>query len=235
MTDRILKVIARRANDLRDVVAHLTDADLARSDGEGWTIAAGLVHVALWDRRAQVLVEKWKGGVTPAESPADINVINDAAHYLIRLIPLRAAAEEALNAAEAVDRTLEDISDDLLQAILVARSPWVDRAATVSITYTRSSSPVGRSKKLSSPKAASNPFSAYTPNAKISAPGNRLTHASPRGVNADRKSSNTAHRMSHQVADPRNTPTTRTAAPLVAPGVCGGSRGRRRSRRMTVS
>ena len=54
---------------LRKVVDRLTDEQIARpAGGDGWTVGALLGHIAFWDQRAIVLMERWKaGGVgTPA-------------------------------------------------------------------------------------------------------------------------------------------------------------------------
>lgn len=113
---------------LRDQVARLTDQDLGRVGENGWTIAAGLAHVAFYDRRAQVLLEKWRHGAEPAASPADVDVINDALHYLATLIPPRDAANEAVAAAEAVDRGLEQLDDVLFAQVNTTQSPRPNRS-----------------------------------------------------------------------------------------------------------
>lgn len=114
---------------LQAVVRRLSDEDLRRPLGEGWTVAASLAHVAFWDRRAVVLVERFeKGGVRP--SPVDVDVINDAALAQARLIPPRLAADEAVTAAKALDERLEALSDDLLAANLANGGPLrLDRAS----------------------------------------------------------------------------------------------------------
>jgi len=113
---------------LERVIARLSDDDVRRPLGEGWTVATSLVHLAFWDRRADVLLGKWqKEGIRP--SPADTDVINDAVLIQSRLIPPHAAADEAVAAARAVDEKLEALSSEMLAAILEAGSPMrLDRA-----------------------------------------------------------------------------------------------------------
>jgi hypothetical protein len=129
--DRSFVDANRRARErLRATVSRLSDADLKRDVGDGWTIAAALAHVAFWDRRAQVLLEKWQRiGEEPMPSPADIDVINDAAQHLIGLIPPRAAANEAVAAADAVDSALETLNAELLARVVAKSATRVDRAS----------------------------------------------------------------------------------------------------------
>jgi hypothetical protein len=128
--DRSFVEVNRLARErLRATVSRLSDADLNQNVGDGWTIAAALAHVAFWDRRAQVLLEKWqKTGEVPLPSPADIDVINDAAQHLIGLIPPRAAATEAVAAADAVDSALETLNAELLDRVIANSATRVDRA-----------------------------------------------------------------------------------------------------------
>jgi uncharacterized damage-inducible protein DinB len=114
---------------LRQTVARLSDADLAVATPGGWTVADALAHLAFFDRRAFVLVAKWQRGEVAAPSAIDVDVINDAAYYLIRLLPPRAAAEEAVAAAEAIDRVLEEASDTVIARVLETQVPLPHRAA----------------------------------------------------------------------------------------------------------
>jgi uncharacterized damage-inducible protein DinB len=113
---------------LREVVARLSDDDLQRPLANGWTIATALAHLAFYDRRALVLVDRLpSNGFAP--SPTDIDTINDATGFLLRLIPSRLAAEEAVAAAADLDPRLEDLSTDYLEQNLRANRPLrLDRA-----------------------------------------------------------------------------------------------------------
>jgi hypothetical protein len=127
--DRSFITLNRAARErLESAVDRLSDDDLRRELSDGWTVAAALAHVAFWDRRALVLVERWAKGEAPRQSPIDVDVANDAAHYLIRLLQPRAAADEALAAAAAIDRALENLGDGMLAAVQAIDSPRVDRA-----------------------------------------------------------------------------------------------------------
>ena len=102
---------------LADVIARLSDEDLVRPLPEGeWTIVDALGHLAFYDRRSQVLLEKFlREGVSPA--PYDYQTINDALLPIFRRMPPRAVAEEALAAAEAADAAAARVSPELLAEI----------------------------------------------------------------------------------------------------------------------
>jgi len=62
---------------LRAFVTRATDADLAAPMPAGWTVAAVLAHLAFWDQRMVVLIERWEGagvGAVPRTvSDADVD------------------------------------------------------------------------------------------------------------------------------------------------------------------
>ena len=88
---------------LRRLVERLSDDDLMRELPDGWTISDALAHLAFYDRRAQILLERFtREGVFA--SPYDYDTINAALPHLTRRIPPREVAAEALAAAEAADR-----------------------------------------------------------------------------------------------------------------------------------
>jgi hypothetical protein len=103
----------RERERLAALVGRMSDADLTRSVGHGWTVAATLIHLAFWDLRAVRLIDQYeKSGVTP--SPADVDVVNDTVH----------APRLAVDAAERVDRRLETVPDRLLEAVVAADRPF---------------------------------------------------------------------------------------------------------------
>src|SRR5215213_942906 len=88
---------------LAALIVTLSEEDLTRplSSGE-WTVTDALGHLAFYDRRSQVLLEKFlREGVSPA--PYDYQTINDALLPMLRRMPPRLIAEEAQAAAEAAD------------------------------------------------------------------------------------------------------------------------------------
>ena len=106
----------RERERLFKLVNRITDKELRIPMWEGWTIAAGLAHLAFWDQRALVLMRKWKiSGV--ASSLIDDDVTNDAILPLCSAILPRVAAKLAVTAAEAIDRELENAGEDLISDI----------------------------------------------------------------------------------------------------------------------
>ena len=121
--DTIDRIDASRAR-LRRLVAAASEADLARplDDGSGWTVAATLAHLALWDQRAVVLLRRWeRDGIGPAHD--DFDAINDALLPQWLALPPRVAADLALQAAVAVDRAVSTLTAEQLAAIAAAGRP----------------------------------------------------------------------------------------------------------------
>jgi hypothetical protein len=111
---------------LRSLVARLTDQELGRPLPAGWTIASVLGHLAFWDQRILVLLDRWEhDGAAAVPLPldhADVDWINDAAKPLLLGLPPRRAAELAVAIADAVDRRIEKLSDDFLARNVAAGS-----------------------------------------------------------------------------------------------------------------
>jgi hypothetical protein len=111
---------------LRALVARLTDADLARPMPAGWTVASVLGHVAFWDQRILVLLDRWEQSpstVPRAINEADVDWVNDATKPLLLAMPPRRAAELTVAIAEAVDARVAALPDDLLARNEAAGSP----------------------------------------------------------------------------------------------------------------
>jgi hypothetical protein len=110
---------------LRALVGRLSDADLARPLPAGWTVAAVLGHLAFWDQRALLLLETWeqKGIAPPAHHEADTDWINDAGKPFLLAMPPRKLADLTVSIAEAVDRKVGGLSDDLVARNAAAGSP----------------------------------------------------------------------------------------------------------------
>jgi len=108
---------------LRDLIRQLQDHDLAHRLNAQWTVGSVLGHLAFWDYRAHILIQRWKK--TKVEpSPADVHVINDAMLPLLLAIPPRKAAETALEAAAAIDHEIEGLDENLISEIQTAAGPF---------------------------------------------------------------------------------------------------------------
>lgn len=106
----------RERKRLQLLVERITDEQLRLQMWEGWTIAAAFAHLAFWDQRSLILMQKWKKtGVTT--SPIDDDVTNDALLPLCLAIPPRGATSLAVTAAEAIDLELEKASDNMIADI----------------------------------------------------------------------------------------------------------------------
>lgn len=116
---------------MRRIVGSATDEDLGRIVGDGWTVAAALAHIAFWDRVTQV---RWK--VVLAGRSIDsmtfpdgaIDWTNEAASPQWNALPPRVAAEDALRAAEELDRQIASLPASAIEhAKAHARAGMFDR------------------------------------------------------------------------------------------------------------
>jgi uncharacterized damage-inducible protein DinB len=131
--DRTRRVQADNASRdrLRSLIERLSDAELAKPMPDGWTVAAVLAHMAFWDRRATVLVDRWtreRRGPEPYELNDDVGQINDGAKPQWLALQPRAAAQEVLAAAEAADRAMAAASPDLIEQMYAASTVNPSRA-----------------------------------------------------------------------------------------------------------
>ena len=110
---------------LTALVARLSDRDLARPLAAEWTVAAVLAHLAFWDQRALVLLERWEqtAAMPPHVNEADVDWINDAAKPMFLLLPPRRVADLAVAIAEAVDRKIEALPDEFVARNAAAGTP----------------------------------------------------------------------------------------------------------------
>jgi hypothetical protein len=114
---------------LRALVGRITDKELNLPYyKEGWTIAAGLAHLAFWDWYGLTKLRRWQqGGVAPSASDpshSDSTAVNDALLPLALAMPPRTAAELAVAAAEAVDREVAAASPEFIEAVEALNEPF---------------------------------------------------------------------------------------------------------------
>ncbi len=105
---------------LKALVARLSDAELSRPMAAGWTVAGVLGHLAFWDQRIAVVVERWRMAGAPAVPLAvdenSVDWVNDAGKPMLLAVPPRRAAEMAVTAAEAADGALASLPDEFIVA-----------------------------------------------------------------------------------------------------------------------
>ena len=112
---------------LRGLIERLSDDDLMSELPDGWTVSDALSHLAFYDRRAQILLERFaREGVFA--SPYDYETINAALPHLTRRIPPREVAAEALAAAEAADRAAAATPQALVAEIRRLNQVKLERA-----------------------------------------------------------------------------------------------------------
>jgi Mycothiol maleylpyruvate isomerase N-terminal domain len=117
---------------LRGLVDKLGDRELAGPMEAGWTVAAVLAHLAFWDQRTVVLLDRWDGGrgtPPPAYDEGGVDWINDAGKPLCLALPPRVAARLAIDAAIAADERVANLSEAQLQAIGAGNHPINPRRA----------------------------------------------------------------------------------------------------------
>jgi hypothetical protein len=112
---------------LRSVVSGLAGLEPDRPIGDGWTVAAALAHLAFWDRYALFALERWQRDGTGLP-PADADAINDSALPIWLALSPVAAGNLALSAAAAVDRAVEAAPAELIEAVVAAGRPRLDRS-----------------------------------------------------------------------------------------------------------
>ena len=114
----------RERERLRALVERLTEDQLNTPLGEDWTVAIALAHLSFWDQRSLTLIRKWKQTGVVEPSPIDVDITNEALLPLWRALAPRTAAELAVTSAEAVDRELEDTTDDMTTRIEREDEKW---------------------------------------------------------------------------------------------------------------
>jgi hypothetical protein len=101
---------------LQRFAAAVTHDQLRQQVVAGWTVAALLLHIAFWDRRASLLLARWtESGVE--DSPIDSDIVNDSLKDMLLAVPPKAAPHLALAAAEEVDRAIAGLPASILSDI----------------------------------------------------------------------------------------------------------------------
>ena len=111
-TQTVAQIDASRER-LGRFIENTSDEELARTVEGEWTGSALLAHTAFWDRRAAWLLRRCQEGRCEP-SPDNLDAINESARPQWRLVPPRAAAREALEAAIAIDALVAGADEELL-------------------------------------------------------------------------------------------------------------------------
>ena len=114
----------RERRRLEALVDKLDEKALGQPMPAGWTIAGVLAHIAFWDQRIILLIERLKRGESiPLENAVDVEWINDAAKPAQLALAPRRAATLAVETARATDQAVAALSDELLAKNAAAGSP----------------------------------------------------------------------------------------------------------------
>jgi len=111
---------------IRALAARLTDEEMQHPVGEHWTVAIALAHLAFWDRRVLYVLDMTEREGALFIPTIDI-FVNDLSLPLWAAIPPRAAAQIAIETAEALDARLESYPPALLEEIHAYNQRWVVR------------------------------------------------------------------------------------------------------------
>jgi hypothetical protein len=123
MTDNFVQDNAQSLARLKTFVGRLTQAQLTKQLADGWTVGAVLAHMAFWDRRMLLLIERLqREGIT--NSPYDPHVINDAMKPMLLAIPPDEVVHMCIEAAEQVDAAVTALSGEFIQAVRESGTPF---------------------------------------------------------------------------------------------------------------
>ncbi len=109
------------------LVVKLSDDDLQRPVGHGWTVGATLAHLAYWEQRNLAALEEWEAGGPPVPS-LGADELNDQMLPQWLAAPAAEVQREAINAAAATDARIDALAPELVQSILAVRPRTIIRA-----------------------------------------------------------------------------------------------------------
>jgi hypothetical protein len=113
---------------IEPIAARLADEDLAQPLGEGWTPAVVLAHLAFWNRRAALLLDRWQRGQIPPPDEPDwygADVLNDALLPEWQALPPRESVRLVLEAAQTIDREVETLDASVVDEVIAKDEEWL--------------------------------------------------------------------------------------------------------------
>ena len=122
-TDRSHEAANARETARLAALTGRSGADLSRDLGGGWNVSTALSHVAFWDRFAAERLKAWLRDGTVVGAGNAIDALNDALLHVWRALPTKAAAAEAVAAAEAIDRQIRDLTDEQIGRYRASLAP----------------------------------------------------------------------------------------------------------------
>jgi hypothetical protein len=114
------------------LVQRLSDEDLGRPLGGGWTVAMALGHLAFWDGRQRAVIQHYvdTGVLLGSERPQPHDpddLTNQALEPLLALLDPAELRELVVEEAQAVDETVAALDDGAITAILGGDHAYVAR------------------------------------------------------------------------------------------------------------
>ena len=117
--DAILTENATQLQRLKSLAGRLSDADLQRDAGGGWTVAVVFAHLAFWDRVYLGVLSDWTRLGTPQLRPDfEGDLLNDVLLSEWLSLPPGSATALAVAAAQSIDGAVERLDDSVVDAIL---------------------------------------------------------------------------------------------------------------------
>jgi len=105
---------------LSQLLASVTDADLAQTLDDGWTAGAALMHVAFWDRQMAMKLQDWAergvATVVPGER-GDVHLVNEQLIKWWRGFTPNRVRSEAIAAAEAIDGVIAGLPESVMDSL----------------------------------------------------------------------------------------------------------------------
>jgi hypothetical protein len=111
---------------LEALVGRLSDADLGRDLGGGWTVSVALSHLAFWDRRIAYMLDRWVRDGTP-HFEQDDEMINAALEALHQVVDPRAAGRLAVESARAADTAIARTPDEIAETLIAEGDAYLLR------------------------------------------------------------------------------------------------------------
>jgi hypothetical protein len=107
-----------------------SDETLAHRVGEHWTVGVALAHIAYWDSRTLAVLELSARHDLPRAwwSAVEAGAVNDARLPIWLAIPPREALRQAIQTAEALDRVINELPAQILEAVMTERARSLDRS-----------------------------------------------------------------------------------------------------------
>lgn len=112
---------------IRHMAERLSDEELRRPVGQHWTVGIVFAHLAFWDRRVLLVLDKTEEDGKLFIPNVDM-IVNDIALPTWAAVPPREAARLAIETAEALDKRLETFPPALLEEIAAHNKRWVNRS-----------------------------------------------------------------------------------------------------------